>query len=398
MGKHSGTGDSSRRAHQSRDDDAESDVFEGALMDLKEVLAKKGSDRQKWLQSALKAAKDEKVRPNLSALFDILTHKKFGEKVEKEAGRRMHRQILSHAELFSGKQQKYLQSKHWSLSQFATSRADDSDDDSNPSSDSSRGRSKSKSSERSESRSSSSDARKFGRAPSRRAEEDIERRADAKETSNSAFEEKRLEGSDPASTGALTSQGKTSSGQPAVRKTMTDTFPVSAPTHGGARTIGSKANPKAKAKAALAFAFGGFDDDDNEKSKKEEAQKVKQEIEAAARKKREAALKAPKSLYRATGWSAPPPDSVLPGAGKTSLHIATGADLLPKMWEASKSRSRSRSDGGFHGSKVVSMKRRAASNKNPKHDSLEEIKAQVLRERGIDPDNRKRSRSRERRR
>mmetsp|Transcript_177032 Transcript_177032/g.567798 ORF Transcript_177032/g.567798 Transcript_177032/m.567798 type:complete len:723 (-) Transcript_177032:242-2410(-) len=96
----------------------EEEEFDGARMDLKEVVAKDSGDRQRWLTTALKAAREDRIRLGLTALFDILAHRKFADNIAAKAGRRMRREILQHSDLFSAKQQKFLQSSHWSLDQF----------------------------------------------------------------------------------------------------------------------------------------------------------------------------------------------------------------------------------------------------------------------------------------
>jgi len=104
--------------------------------DLKTVLAKTPSDRQKWLAAALKAAKEGKVKISLTALFDILAHRKFALGIPLGTGRKMRNLIWEQSDIFSAKQQAFLRSDKWEfIAVFGgegrkDSRRDDDDDSS----------------------------------------------------------------------------------------------------------------------------------------------------------------------------------------------------------------------------------------------------------------------------
>lgn len=96
----------------SRRKQAAEDV-EPLSMEVKEVAAMHSAERQKWLTDALRGTRDGKV--DLTALFDVLAHRRFAQNLGKKAGRRMRDQILEHAGQFSGKQRKILKSDLWPM-------------------------------------------------------------------------------------------------------------------------------------------------------------------------------------------------------------------------------------------------------------------------------------------
>jgi len=125
-------------------------------------------------------------------------------------------------------------------------------------------------------------------------------------------------------------------------------------------------------KPSLAAVFGQDEDDDEAAG----AERTRLELEAAARKRREA-----------TSAVQRPGDNGLSRSSEvTILNTSDSRRSNGRHHRSSRSRSRSpkHSGGGFMlGSGSVAFRRRKASDKNPHHDSLEDIRAQVLKERGI---------------
>lgn len=93
------------------------DVVDEEDLDLKDVLLKKPPDRQRWLTRVLKVVKDGRVK-NLTVLFDILAHRRFQADLDIYIGRRMGREVLINAHIFSFKQQQFLKSSNWCLAKF----------------------------------------------------------------------------------------------------------------------------------------------------------------------------------------------------------------------------------------------------------------------------------------
>lgn len=94
-------------------------------VDLDEVRDMRAKEKKDWLALALNAAKEGRVKPSLTALFDVVAHRKFAEDLNSEQGRTFRKQILRFADFFSSKQQKFLRSKQWPMERYADSEGGD---------------------------------------------------------------------------------------------------------------------------------------------------------------------------------------------------------------------------------------------------------------------------------
>lgn len=91
------------------------DESQSGDLDLKVVIAKRPVDRQRWLSRILKEAHDGKIKNRLSSLYDIISHRKFAAGLDDHQGRRMRHDILKRLGLFSAKQQQFLKSANWPM-------------------------------------------------------------------------------------------------------------------------------------------------------------------------------------------------------------------------------------------------------------------------------------------
>merc|ERR1712232_503995 len=140
--------------------------------------------------------------------------------------------------------------------------------------------------------------------------------------------------------------------------------------------------------AALAVAFDGEVDDglNEEKAAKELALvQSKKKEEAAAREAEQRRIRAGQlgSITQSGGWL------------EDALNRSTAERRRGGSQPGSRSRSRERDDFGFPSTRpsvelgmlgfgsAAHIKRRAASDKNPAHEGLDGIKAELLRERGL---------------
>jgi len=77
-------------------------------LDQRVVLAMKPEQRLKWLAQALQKLQQGKVQS--SGVYDILVHPRFPRDASDRIGVKMYRVVAAHAELFSQKQRRYLDS------------------------------------------------------------------------------------------------------------------------------------------------------------------------------------------------------------------------------------------------------------------------------------------------
>mmetsp|Transcript_131758 Transcript_131758/g.409583 ORF Transcript_131758/g.409583 Transcript_131758/m.409583 type:complete len:305 (+) Transcript_131758:173-1087(+) len=77
--------------------------------DRAQVLAMKPEHRLKWLSKALQKCQEGKVPPN--TVFDIATHARFTADATDKIGAKMFRIVRANLQLFSSKQQRYLESE-----------------------------------------------------------------------------------------------------------------------------------------------------------------------------------------------------------------------------------------------------------------------------------------------
>jgi len=110
----------SRREHRvSRVDkelEREREEASAFVLDRDEVFDKRAESRLRWLQKALFLAGKKSIQ--VSAIYDIITHKRFVNSIQDRTGGQMKAVLLANLHLFSAKQQKFLQSEACALHGF----------------------------------------------------------------------------------------------------------------------------------------------------------------------------------------------------------------------------------------------------------------------------------------
>lgn len=356
------------RQHAPEKKQVEKEAPETLGTDLKEVLAKTPSERQKWLGAILRAAKEGKVKISLTAFFDILAHKKFSLGLPLGVGRKMRNQILDNSDIFSSKQQGFFRSDKWQfaidfgMTSAKESRPDDSD----------------------------SEEEKPPPPPPRTTYEDEDRKKVGLSSASSAAAAVPSEAPPPLPPSPQVLRDPPAPQvlrDPAPAVTAGDSRgwetvapPSSAPVQRPVPPAPRQAASKPKRPAAVLAAFATESDDEAEDAKARAA-----EVAAMKMKQRKADL----------------PSSDLPLVVPQQI-LRTS---IRSERDASRSRERdrrrgSRADADSSGfSQVAFQKRRAASDKNPAHEGLDAIKAEYLQKRGLAPaGDRDRDRDRSRRR
>eukprot|EP00928_Gymnodinium_smaydae_P007778 TRINITY_DN12787_c0_g5_i1.p1 TRINITY_DN12787_c0_g5~~TRINITY_DN12787_c0_g5_i1.p1 ORF type:complete len:415 (-),score=112.31 TRINITY_DN12787_c0_g5_i1:63-1307(-) len=361
----------------------------GVPVELKEVLGKRAGERQRWLTAVLRAGRDGRVEPSLTALFDILAHRKFADHLNLEAGRRMLKQILSHADIFSAKQQKILNSGQWPLAEKF-------------------GENGGGGGEKKRSRGSSPEA--DGGSSSSKSSSDSEAPAEAAPAGGQ--EPTAADGPKFSfSMGSSGTSGTLSSAPPAApapkpQTWMTATGPTRLTVSAGRGPAGAaragvgrgkpgdgRSSADAGRSAAMAAAFDEASEDDEQEARAKALAALRAKQGAAASAAAAAAAAAASAMAAMTGAgaaAASKPADEAAGAGALALLPSGRSTGFGGGLPDSVHRGLGLGPLGM-AMAAAPMKRRAASNKNPAHEGLEAIKAQVLRERGI-----KRSRSRRR--
>jgi len=117
-----------RRKHKVSKEQVQKEKDEYVTMNWDEIFPKKPYERLRWLDKALKAAKENRVKP--LNVFDVIVHRKFLDGLKGAIATDCLNLIRGEIDVFSAKQKKQLQSDNFDLfRKYAPLNVLDSDDD-----------------------------------------------------------------------------------------------------------------------------------------------------------------------------------------------------------------------------------------------------------------------------